>query len=61
MNSYILLVWTAIIISQGTIKYDWRPIGEFHGKSRAEAQALCESAARELDLPPIIHSCVRSR
>ena len=61
MNSYILLVWTAIGLSQGTIKYDWRPIGEFHGKTRVEAFALCESTARELDLAPIVHTCVRSR
>ena len=58
--SYILVIWT-IVGYAGTqvsthTKYDWRPIGEFHG-----TQANCEIAARQLSLKPEAYRCVRSK
>jgi hypothetical protein len=67
---YILMIWTVVGVgdakgSPTVIKYDWRPLGEFHleqgrlgGKSALE---MCEAAAQQLSLKPDRYRCVRSK
>ncbi len=67
---YILMIWTVVGVgdakgSPTVIKYDWRPLGEFHleqgrlgGKS---ALQMCEEAARQLVLKSDAYRCVRSK
>lgn len=63
MTTYILYVWTAVFISNAEIRYDWKPIGEFHSTTadKVSAKSKCENAAKKLEIPPIIHECIRSR
>ena len=67
---YILMIWTVVGVgdakgSPTVIKYDWRPLGEFHleqgrlgGKSALE---MCQDAARQLALKSDAYRCVRSK
>jgi hypothetical protein len=63
ITSYILYVWTAIFISAAEVRYEWKPIGEFHSTSsdKVSAKMKCENAAKRLEIPPIIYECIRSR
>ena len=66
----ILMIWTVVGVgdakgSPTVIKYDWRPLGEFHmeqgrmgGKS---ARQMCEDAARQLAFKAENYRCVRSK
>jgi hypothetical protein len=66
----ILMIWTVVGVgdakgSPTVIKYDWRPLGEFHmeqgrmgGKS---ARQMCEDSARQLALKAENYRCVRSK
>lgn len=65
--AYILVIWTAVA-SQGSggynVKYDWRPIGEFHQDTwerKYNAHEMCQRAAQELGLKTENYRCVRSR
>ena len=67
---YILMIWTVVGVgdakgSRTVVKYDWRPLGEFHleeGRmNKKTAQEMCESAARELALKSENYRCVRSK
>jgi len=70
---YILMIWTAVAAADSrggplTVKYDWRPLGEFQkemGKSDPQlgktAQEMCEQAARELGLKSENYRCIRSK
>ena len=67
---YILMIWTVVGVgdakgSPTVVKYDWRPLGEFHleqgrlgGKSALE---MCQDAARQLSLKSDAYRCVRSK
>ncbi len=48
-----------------TVKYDWRPLGEFHMEegrmNKKTAQEMCEDAARQLGLKTDAYRCVRSK
>jgi hypothetical protein len=66
---YILMIWTVVGVgdAKGTptvIKYDWRPLGEFHmvdqGRTKT-AQEMCEDAARQLGLKTENYRCVKSK
>ena len=66
---YILVIWTVVGYA-GTqtsthVKYDWRPIGEFHleeGRTnKRTAKEMCEEGARQLALKPENYRCVRSK
>lgn len=65
---YILLIWTVVGAgadrSGDIIKYDWRPLGEFHyereGRGKT-AQEMCNDAARQLGLKYENYRCVRSK
>jgi hypothetical protein len=47
------------------IKYDWRPLGEFHMEEgrmgKKTAREMCEDAARQLGLKTEVYRCVRSK
>jgi hypothetical protein len=67
---YILLIWTVVGVgdakgSRTVIKYDWRPLGEFHMEEgrmgKKTAQEMCEDAARQLGLKTEAYRCVRSK
>ncbi len=69
---YILMIWTVVGVgdakgSPTVIKYDWRPLGEFHQSagegawSRKSALEMCEAAAQQLALKPDRYRCVRSK
>jgi len=67
---YILMIWTVVGVgdakgSPTVVKYDWRPLGEFHleqgrlgGKTALE---MCQDAARQLSLRSDVYRCVRSK
>ena len=57
--TYILMIYTVIACGPTFCKYDWRPIGEFHGN--IGAKAICEVAAKELNLKANEYRCVQSR
>lgn len=67
---YILMIWTVVGVgdadrSPTKIKYDWRPLGEFHMEGGRiglkPAKEMCEDAARELGLKTDSYRCVRSK
>lgn len=69
---YILMIWTVVGVGDGrgsptVVKYDWRPLGEFHmeegriGGSMKTALQMCEEAARQLALKSENYRCVRSK
>jgi hypothetical protein len=67
---YILLIWTVVGVgdakgSRTVIKYDWRPLGEFHMEEgrmgKKTAREMCEDAARRLGLKTDVYRCVRSK
>lgn len=67
---YILLIWTVVGVgdakgSRTVIKYDWRPLGEFHMEEgrmgKKTAREMCEDAARQLGLKTENYRCVRSK
>jgi hypothetical protein len=67
---YILLIWTVVGVgdakgSRTVIKYDWRPLGEFHMEEgrmgKKTAREMCEDAARQLGLKTEVYRCVRSK
>jgi hypothetical protein len=67
---YILLIWTVVGVgdakgSRTVIKYDWRPLGEFHMEEgrmgKKTAREMCEDAARQLGLKIENYRCVRSK
>ena len=67
---YILLIWTVVGVgdakgSRTVVKYDWRPLGEFHMEEgrmgKKTAQEMCEDAARQLGLKTEAYRCVRSK
>ncbi len=67
---YILMIWTVVGVgdadrSPTKIKYDWRPLGEFHLEGgrmgRKSAREMCEEGARQLGLKPENYRCVRSK
>jgi hypothetical protein len=67
---YILLIWTVVGVgdakgSRTVIKYDWRPLGEFHMEEgrmgKKTAREMCEDAARQLGLKTDVYRCVRSK
>ena len=67
---YILLIWTVVGVadtsgSPTVIKYDWRPLGEFHTTREFERKVtgleLCEDAARRLGLKTENYRCIRSK
>ena len=67
---YILLIWTVVGVgdakgSRTVIKYDWRPLGEFHMEEgrmgKKTAREMCEDAARQLGLKSEAYRCVRSK
>jgi hypothetical protein len=67
---YILLIWTVVGVgdakgSRTVVKYDWRPLGEFHMEEgrmgKKTAQEMCEDAARQLGLKTDAYRCVRSK
>ena len=67
--TYILMIWTVVgagasARSPDIIKYDWRPLGEFHQDNwerKYNAQEMCERAARELGLKSDAYRCVRNK
>jgi len=68
--TYILLIWTVVGVgdakgSPTVIKYDWRPLGEFHTVQeydrKISARELCEESARQLGLKPEKYRCIRSK
>ncbi len=70
--TFILIIWTVVGVGDGkgsptVIKYDWRPIGEFHmeqdryGGDKKTALQMCEEAARQLALKKENYRCVRSK
>jgi hypothetical protein len=65
---YILMIWTVVgagasAKSADVIKYDWRPLGEFHSAPDTGKNALqmCTEAARQLGLKYENYRCVRSK
>ncbi len=67
---YILLIWTVVGVgdakgSRTVIKYDWRPLGEFHMEEgrmgKKTAREMCEDAARQLGLKTEVYRCVQSK
>ncbi len=67
---YILMIWTVVgagasAKSADVIKYDWRPLGEFHLEEgrmgKKSALQMCEEAARQLGLKTENYRCVRSK
>ena len=65
---YILVIWTVVGVGDGkgsptVIKYDWRPLGEFHNAPDVgkNAQQMCEEGARQLGIKPENYRCVRSK
>jgi hypothetical protein len=65
--TYILMIWTAVA-AQGSglynVKYDWRPLGEFHQDNwerKYDAKQMCERAAQELGLKTETYRCVRNK
>jgi hypothetical protein len=67
---YILLIWTVVGVgdakgSRTVVKYDWRPLGEFHMEEgrmgKKTAREMCEEAARQLGLKTEAYRCVRSK
>jgi hypothetical protein len=67
---YILMIWTVVGVgdakgSRTVIKYDWRPLGEFHleeGRiNKKTALQMCEDAAKQLGLKYENYRCVRSK
>jgi hypothetical protein len=67
---YILLIWSVVGVgdakgSRTVVKYDWRPLGEFHMEEgrmgKKTAQEMCEDAARQLGLKIENYRCVRSK
>lgn len=69
---YILMIWTVVGAgasskSADVIKYDWRPLGEFHSERDARgpgvkpALEMCTDAARQLGLKYENYRCVRSK
>jgi hypothetical protein len=67
---YILLIWTVVGVgdakgSRTVVKYDWRPLGEFHMEEgrmgKKTAREMCEDAARQLGLKTEAYRCVRSK
>jgi hypothetical protein len=67
--TYILLIWTVVAAgaadrTPNIIKYDWRPLGEFHQDNwerKYDAKQMCENAARELGLKTENYRCIRSK
>jgi hypothetical protein len=68
--TYILLIWTVVgagasARSPDIIKYDWRPLGEFHMEEgrmgKKSAQEMCNDAAKALGLKYENYRCVRSK
>jgi len=66
----ILMIWTVVGVGDANrsptkIKYDWRPLGEFHMEQgrvgMKTARQMCEEAARQLSLKPENYRCVRSK
>ena len=67
---YILMIWSVVGVgdakgSRTVIKYDWRPLGEFHmeeGRTNMKsALQMCEDAAKQLGLKYENYRCVRSK
>jgi hypothetical protein len=67
---YILMIWTVVGVGDGkgsptVVKYDWRPLGEFHLEEgrmgKKSALQMCEEAARQLGLKTENYRCVRSK
>jgi hypothetical protein len=67
---YILMIWTVVGVgdakgSRTVVKYDWRPLGEFHLEEgrmgRKSALQMCEEAAKQLGLKSDNYRCVRSK
>lgn len=66
---YILVIWTVVGVGDGkgsptVIKYDWRPIGEFHmdtWQRKYTAREMCEEGARQLGIKPENYRCIRSK
>jgi hypothetical protein len=67
---YILLIWTVVGVgdakgSRTVVKYDWRPLGEFHMEEgrmgKKTAREMCEDAAQQLGLKTEVYRCVRSK
>jgi len=65
---YVLMMWTAVAANgdsnlTGNIKYDWRPMAEFHESLGGSADAVkkCEEAARQLGLKSDRYRCVRTK
>jgi hypothetical protein len=62
--TYILMIWTVVGLYSTNVKYDWRPLGEFHQDNwerKYDAKQMCERAAQELDLKAGAYKCVRSK
>ena len=68
--TYILVIWTIVGYNNNmnpNVKYDWRPIGEFHleqghiGQGYRTAEQMCEDAARQLALKPDRYRCLKSK
>jgi hypothetical protein len=63
--TYILMIWTVVAMNNHDIKYDWRPLGEFHMEggrmNKKTALQMCEEAARELGPKTENYRCVRSK
>lgn len=58
---YTLFLWTAVVYkSNNVVVHDWRPMGEFHETTSQNGLALCERAARELNVEQR-YRCVRSK
>jgi hypothetical protein len=67
---FILMIWTVVGVgdakgSPTVIKYDWRPLGEFHMEEgrmgKRSAEAMCEQAAQRLGLNSDRYRCIRSK
>lgn len=69
---YTLFLWTVVGVGVGDrvpniIKYDWRPMGEFHsegghvGSGYKTAKQMCEDAASQLGLKLENYRCVKSK
>ena len=69
---YILMIWTVVGVgdakgSPTVVKYDWRPLGEFHmeegryGGNMKTALQMCEEAAASLGINKDRYRCVRSK
>lgn len=67
---YLLMIWTVVGVgdAKGTptvIKYDWRPLGEFHMEEgrmgKRSAEAMCRDAAQQLGLNYDKYRCIRSK